>query len=241
MLKQFMYQNGFYTIIFASCIVGIIGKFCEWNAYRHFIDEAENAGRSENALLKHLKLKVKSCYRLELEIKNTRAFVEAYLYKCRFFGIKLGSMRNWGITAMLLCSVIGILAVLTGIRYQAGMYVIIYHAGAAMFSIVFMQLMETIFSGEEKKQEILVVLEDYLDNFFINRLEMKELKKENKTKNMAAATLAEEREDSQRFEPKEVLNNNKLSNKAEKIEIPKVNSALEKERIIAEVLGEFLT
>lgn len=239
MLKQFMYQNGFYTIIFACCVAGIIGKFCEWNAYRHIIDEAENAGRSENNLLKHLKLKVKSCYRLDLEIKNTRAFVEAYLYKCRFFGIKLGSMRNWGISAMMLCSVIGILAVLTGIRYQAGMYVIIYHAGAAMFSIVFMQLMETIFSGEEKKQEILVILEDYLDNFFINRLEMKELKKENKSKNMAAAALVEEQEEPQRHEPKVVLNKNEPTSKAG-ITISKGDSAAEKERIIAEVLGEFL-
>lgn len=178
MLKQFMFQNGFYYSIMVCLGLGIVYRLTEWQIYRRLIREAENAGKSENQLIKQLKLKVKSCYKVNLKIQNTRPFVESYLYKYRIMGIRLDSMKNLGSGILLLCSMIGILAILTGVYYQMDIRVLIYHSGAAILSILILQFLELQFSCNDKRKEILIILEDYLDNFFINRLEFKAAQKE---------------------------------------------------------------
>lgn len=231
MLKHFMFQNGFYYSIIFCLGLGIICRLFEWKIYRKLIKEAENAGKSENQLIKQLKLKVKSCYKLNLKVQNTKAFTESYLYKYRVMGIRLDSMKNWGGGILLLCSAAGILAILTGIYYQMDIQKLIYHGGAAILSILILEFFELQFSGGEKRKEIAIILEDYLDNFFINRLEFKAVQKEME-------------QDKQPIKKKEVegIGEAQVQIAAANLEEKgKDTETVSENQVIADILKEFLT
>ena len=72
---------------------------------------------------------------------------------------------------------------------------------------------------EEKRKEVVMILEDYLDNFLINRLENKDIKKERKEKK-------------EKVEP--------LVAVAKETPVPLLDKA-NKEKVIAEVLRDFLS
>jgi len=148
-MLQYLYDHN--IIIYTFAVLGGVGlvlRIIVNLVYKHLVRESDRLGETKNKLLRHMKMKFATCYKLKIGVNNVDTFVDKSVSRYRFCGVLLSTWDNLcGQDRILLSGAVGILA-----------------------SAVLIFVDKSINLIGKKKQLHLNLL-DYLDNFCKVRLE----------------------------------------------------------------------
>lgn len=171
-MRDWIIGQGVIIYVFAgSLLVGLVSAFIANHGYKKYIRESEIMGNTQNRLLKYIKLKYGSYYKLNMRPQDSRALTKHYLYKCRvgFFNI-----LTWINVSRFAAGVIAV-AVLVNLMWQihqglpAGDMITMVCWGLIAIGLLYIQ--RRLYDFPEKRNMLEWYLMDYLENFLKNKIE----------------------------------------------------------------------
>ncbi len=178
MIQEWFDRNIFLYIILGICGVGLLIKFILSMKYRLLIRASKRMGTSKNRLMRVLRLKFETCYKLNIGVNNVDTFVDKYVYRYKFCGILLYTWETISgeivIVSVLTGSVFSILGLLDECEINQILSTLIAGVLGALVLISY-----DYFTNLNMKRKILKVnIKDYLENFLKSRLENGEFSSE---------------------------------------------------------------
>lgn len=171
-MREWISEQGIIFYMFTVLTVaGFIACAIANSGYKRLIKEADNMDNANNRLVKYIKLKYSSFYKIGLKPNDIKAMVNRYMYKYRLGPFTLG---KWAKSGMLAMGTIAILAVTgTIVRFYRGeilqdMYSMFATAFLGML-ILFVQ--ERLYCFEDKREAFRWTMYDYLSNYLKNKIE----------------------------------------------------------------------
>ncbi len=170
-MKEWVVSLGVFAYIEAGIFfIGIISLLMTISTYRKLIKEAELMGTSNHSLIKYIRLKVGSYYKIGMEPENTEALVEHYLYKYKVGFLSLGGCMR----VIHLMSVLSLVAGIIQSLYSYGQGKSLYY----VFSVMTLGIVVSLIllgiayfcNNDEKKKYLKADILDYVDNYLKNRL-----------------------------------------------------------------------
>lgn len=177
-MREWMIGQGIVAYVFLGCLaVGIIAALVAAHGYRKLIHESELMSETQNRLLKYIRLKFGSYYKLNMRPQDTKALIRHYVYK---YKIGFMNIRSWVKLSQLAGDVI-VLSAIVCLIWQMGrqasvqQMVTMIGSGAAASGIIY--VLHRIYNFSEKQSMLEWYLMDYLENFLRNKLETGEIPK----------------------------------------------------------------
>lgn len=172
MTIQEWYDNNYITYaLFAIAAYGILIKCIVAMIYKGLLKASDMMGTSGNKLMKLLRMKFETCYKLKIGVKNVDSFVDKYIYRYRFMGILLYTWESIGGQVLIISMLAGTVAVVTAIAGQCGQAAMLSTLLAAICSCALLVTAESMLNLPMKRKVLRVNIIDYLDNFLKARLE----------------------------------------------------------------------
>jgi len=190
MLEQAISGLWILYVMMGICAVGVASRLWLAGIYSGLSNDVQYAKEPKKKLIKQIKERYETCYRLREGVNNVDAFLIKNLYGYRFFGITLGGIQKISGQAMFLCLLIGGLA--AGYAYTSGMpleTIGIYSACAIGMATLLIYI-NCIFDVQGRQVILEAGIMDYLQNYFSAILDKKKERVE-KT-GLAKSTQAEE-------------------------------------------------
>ncbi len=200
-MKDWLMGQGVILYVYAGCLaVGVLSAWIANRGYKRLIRESELMGSTQNRLLKYIKLKFGSYYKLNMRPQDTRALTRHYMYK---YKIGFMNVTSWIKLSKLAVGVIGIAAIVRLLYMQAqgsDAQAIVSMAGCGLICAAFVYIQHRVYDFPEKQKMLEWYLMDYLENFLKNKIESRKapvIEKENTDK--AGKTEPEAEADSEFF------------------------------------------
>ncbi|MSS63239.1 hypothetical protein [Velocimicrobium porci] len=216
------------VMVYAMTVLGTIGVLSSLLSsllYRRLIKASADMGNSKHKLMKSMCLRFETCYKLKIGVHNVDSFVDKYVYRHKFCGILLYTWERICGQAIAACLAITIIFTFLGYYYDCGKDMILFTLGLGI-SVSTMLIAFQVMLDLNKKKDILATnISDYLENYLKAKLE------------------------NEYFSPEELEQyRNAYFNKTEDsedesdeaIKTIEAESDAEKERILEEVLREYL-
>ena len=171
-MRDWLIGQGVILYVFSGClVVGVLSAFIANHGYKKLIRESELMGNTGNRLLKYIKLKFGSYYKLNMRPQDTRALTKHYIYK-----YKIGFMNvlSWIKLSKLAVGVIGISAIVYLLWMQSqsmSAAQMLNVAGCGLICGAFVYLQHRLYDFPEKQNMLEWYLMDYLENFLKNKIE----------------------------------------------------------------------
>lgn len=159
-----------YTLI-GLCGLGLITRFIIDLVYKRLIKEADNIGATKNLLLKHMKMKFETCYRLKIGVNNVDTFVDKNVLRYRFCGILLSTWENFGGQVLFLSLLLVPISAVFGVRFDCGQNQILMTGAVGILTSSVLILVDKSINLFVKKRVLKLNILDYLENFCKVRLE----------------------------------------------------------------------
>ena len=164
-------QDVAFYVVTAVTIIGVILTAAANRAYKRLMKEADHVEESTNRLIKYIKLKYSSYYKIGLKPNDMRAMVNRYFQKYRLGPVSLQTWSKSGILTAGIAGVIVMVYLLMGF-YQgkrfADMYAVVISGILSEF-ILMVQYMLCAF--KDKREAFCWTMYDYLSNFLKNKIE----------------------------------------------------------------------
>lgn len=171
-MREWISEQGIMLYIFASVtIIGLIATAIANRGYKRLIKEADSMDNAENRLVKYIKLKYSSYYKIGLKPNDSKALVNRYLYKYR---IGPFTLNTWAKTGLAALGVNGIAAVVNMLmRFFGGealntMYPML---GTALLCMFALYVQNRLCAFKDKQDAFRWTMYDYLNNFLKNKIE----------------------------------------------------------------------
>lgn len=171
-MRDWIIGQGFIVYVFAGCLaVGVLSAFIANHGYKKLIKESEIMGNTQNRLLKYIKLKFGSYYKLNMRPQDTRALAKHYMYK-----YKIGFMNvlSWIKLSKLSVGIMGIAAVICLLWMQTRETTaaqMVSMIGCAVIASAIVYIQHRLYDFTEKQSMLEWYLMDYLENFLKNKIE----------------------------------------------------------------------
>lgn len=157
-------------VLAAICLLGMASRVIARNLYKRLIKETDNMTLTKNRYLRDLKQKTENTYRLNQGIHNTQAYLEKQLFHYRFAGLSLHAWTNISGQLTLLCLLGGGLTAFAAYWYRCDNYYIVLYGAMGILTGLLTMLVDYGVNLSEKRQQLLVSLQDYMENSLFNRL-----------------------------------------------------------------------
>ena len=171
-MREWLQGQGVMLYVFAGCTaVGLISAFAANHGYKRLIKETEVMANTQNRLLKYIKLKFGSYYKLNMKPQDTRALAKHYLYK---YKIGFMSAASWVKLSVFAAGVLAFLAAADLLWMLNQGKTISEMAGAVLTAVlggVVLTVQNRVYNFKEKKEMAEWYLMDYLENFLKNKIE----------------------------------------------------------------------
>ena len=171
-MRDWIVGQGVILYILTGClIVGLLSAFMANHGYKKMIRESEIMGNTQNRLLKYIKLKFGSYYKLNMRPQDTRALTRHYMYKCKTGFL---SVTTWIQLSKLAAGAIGIVALgymLFLIWENAAVSRIATILCCALIGVGLVYIQHRVYDFSEKRDMLEWYLLDYLENFLKNKIE----------------------------------------------------------------------
>lgn len=158
-------------VIGGLCFLGIFIKIMLFRTYRRLICAAEEMGNSVHPLMKTLRLKFETCYELRMGVNNVDIFVDKYVYNYRMLGLHLYTWDNLCNQILVIVAVIsvfyGAAAISIGIEKQ----MVLSTLCGGFFLCGLLILLDHAVNLSTKREVLKINIRDYLENIFKPRLE----------------------------------------------------------------------
>lgn len=214
-MVQYLYDNNIIIYTFAALGgIGFLLRVIVNLVYKHLVKESDRLGETKNKMLKHMKMKFSTCYKLKIGVNNVDTFVDKNVLRYKFCGILLSTWDNTcGVILFLSLLIVPIISVF-GVIYKCGQDQVLLAGAVGILTSAVLIIVDKFFNITGKRKMLRLNLLDYLENFCKVRLEQEathpELVEQYRREyfqavegkqSTTAATLEQEKE-----EPKEELN-----------------------------------
>ena len=171
-MVQYLYDNYIILYTFAAlCGLGLLLRFIVNLVYRHLVKESDRLGETKNKMLKHLKMKFSTCYKLKIGVNNVDTFVDKNVLKYRFCGVLLSTWDNiCGQILYLILLIVPIISVF-GVASECGQDQVLMNGAVGILASAVLIFVDKSMNLAEKKKLLRLNLLDYLENFCKVRLE----------------------------------------------------------------------
>lgn len=169
---QKIYNDNIIIYTFAGlCGLGILIRFILNMVYIYLVKESDRMGSTNNKLLKHMKMKFETCYKLNIGVNNVDTFVDKSLTKYKFCGILLSTWENISGQVLLLSFLIIPISAVFGVVFEISREQILLTGAVGVLTGAALILVDKMTNLSVKKQMIRLNLLDFLENFCKVRLE----------------------------------------------------------------------
>lgn len=165
MIQDWFEQKVFIYIILGIATVGSITKLGLWVKYKTLIRASKKIGTSNNKLMRVMRLKFETYYKLNLGVNNVDIFVDKYVYRHRFCGILLSTWEMISGEFLVLCGLCTAVFGALGFFYKCGQPSILSTLimGILMCGLLFG--VDYFVNLKTKKRILFINIKDYLENF----------------------------------------------------------------------------
>lgn len=171
-MVQLLYDKN--IIIYAFTALGGLGLLLRLIVdlvYRQLVKESDRLGETKNKMLRHMKMKFSTCYKLKIGVNNVDTFVDKSVSKYRFCGVLLSTWDNACGQVLLLVLLIVPVAAVFGVAEKCGQDQVLMSGAVGILTSAVLILVDKSINLTGKKKLIRLNLLDYLENFIKVRLE----------------------------------------------------------------------
>lgn len=174
MIQNWFENNIFIYIILGICGGGVFFKFILSMKYRLLIRASKHMGTSKNKLMRVLRLKFETCYKLKLGVNNVDSFVDKYVYRHRFCGLLLYTWETISGEFVILCMLSGSIFAVLGLVNGCERNDILYTFLTGVLGCAVLITYDFFINLTMKRKVLKTNISDYLENFLKARLESDE-------------------------------------------------------------------
>ncbi len=222
-------------LIFKSAFIGLFFisftfKFIYFYSYYRLVNAAHDISNSNNELIKQIKLRFTNCYKLNIPIRNTSAYVKKCLDLYSPHGIRYSFYNKMSYVLL------SVFYILLWTAYAKNIFNINSLTFLTVFSFSLYCILERIFSVNNLVSTFTTLASDFLDNTLKNRIEDKKSNVTLENHNMAPSrhTVALNKHSANKNED----DNEKFIEEAAATSSLSLNA--EDTEIFASILNEFL-
>jgi hypothetical protein len=135
------------------------------------VKESDNLGETKNKMVKHLKLKFETCYKLKIGVNNVDTFVDKNVLRYRFCGVLLSTWENFCGQVLFLTLLLVPICAVFGTFFQCAQDQILLAGSVGILASAILILVDKSINLGAKKRMLRLNLLDYLENFCKVRLE----------------------------------------------------------------------
>lgn len=171
MIQSLFDQNIIIYTFAGLCGLGLISRFLVNILFKRLVKESDNLGATKNKLLKRMKLKFETCYKVKIGVNNVDTFVDKNVLQYRFCGILLSTWENISGQVLFLSLLSVPVIVVFGNVYHCGQDKIMLAGSVGILASSILILVDKSINLISKKRTIKLNLMDYLENFLKVRME----------------------------------------------------------------------
>lgn len=171
-MLQNLYNENIVIYAFAGLgAFGLLLRLIVNLVYKRLVKESDQLGETKNKMLKHIKLKFSTCYKLKIGVNNVDTFVDKNILKYRFCGLLLSTWENLcGQVLYLILLMVPIITVFAVLE-DCGQDIVLMTGAVGILSAAVLILVDKSINLSGKKKMMRLNLLDYLENFCKVRLE----------------------------------------------------------------------
>lgn len=178
MVQEWFENNIFTYIVLGIFATGFFVKCLISLKYQSLIRASKRMGTSKNKLMRILRLKFESCYKIKLGVNNVDTFVDKYVYRHRFFGIRLYTWETISGEFVILSTLSASIFALLGVFYKCGRNDILSTLTVGILGSAILLAVDFFVNIRMKRTVLRTNIKDYLENFLKARLESTEFSAE---------------------------------------------------------------
>ncbi len=171
MIQEWFDNNIFLYIILGICGVGLFIKFVLSMKYRLLIRASKRMGTSRNRLMRVLRLKFETCYKLNIGVNNVDTFVDKYVYRYKFCGFLLYTWETISGEIMIISVLAGSAFSVLGLLVESPKEDYLSTFIAGVLGALVLISYDHFINLNIKRKVLKVNIKDYLENFLKSRLE----------------------------------------------------------------------
>jgi len=168
----YMYEHN--IIIYAMFVLfglGLLLKIILAIVYHQLIKASKEMGVSENKLMKQIRLRFDTCYKIKLGVHNVDSFVDKYVYTHKYCGISLYTLENLSGQITMICLLFTLFGGLTAFSLKCGQEVILSTLTIGSTTVLLLIACDMLLSLSAKQKILRVHMKDYLENNLKAKLE----------------------------------------------------------------------
>lgn len=171
-MLEFLQTGKALYVLGALCGIGIITRWLTRSLYKRLIKESDNFTLTKNRNLRGLKQKTETTYQLNQGIPQVKPYLERQMYDFKHMGVTLYGWNLFSNQMTLWCFLVGGAAAFASYWYRTDSYYIVLYGSAGIMAGLLTILVDHGAGISEKRQQLFVALDNYLENTLIYRLDM---------------------------------------------------------------------
>lgn len=205
MVQEWFANRIFTYIVLGIFTAGVLVKLFISIRYHVLIRASKRMGTSKNKLMRVLRLKFETCYKIKLGVNNVDTFVDKYVYRDRICGLRLYTWEMLSGEFDILCGLSAAIFALVGSFYKCGQDEILFTLSVGIAGSAILLAVDYFMNMKMKHAILRTNIKDYLENFLKARLESgefsAELVEQYKKGYMGAAPQAQKANKEPRVQP----------------------------------------
>ena len=161
-------------VMMGICAVGVISRLWLAGIYAGLLKDVQYTKEPKKKLIKQMKEKYETCYRLSKGISNVEAFLVRNLYGYRFIGMTLGGIQKISGQAFFLCLLIGGLSASYTYAYGMPLELTGIYSACAVGMATLLVYINCVFDVRGKQVVLEAGIVDYLQNYYAAVLDKQE-------------------------------------------------------------------
>lgn len=171
-MKQWLgQQSAVFYFMMITALVGLVMTAVANNVYKRLIKDTDDVENSANRLIKYIKLKYTSYYKLGLKPYDVKAMVQSYFAKYKVGPLTLKSWSVAGILSQSIVVITAIAYILFNLSYGKRISDLYTFIGAALIAVCILAVQNKLYDFGEKQATFCWNMYDYLSNFLKNKIE----------------------------------------------------------------------
>lgn len=170
-MTEFIKQYGAVYVTALFCVMEILSRGMLSHTYRRLIRAAEDMGRSDHRLMKSLRMKFDTFYRLKIGVADVNIFVERYLQHYRVLGLRLRTWESVGNLCMLLSMITGLGGAVCAMAMELDRTAVFSSLFAGIFGNGLILAFDCLYEIQNKRELLRIDMMDFLANIYKPRLE----------------------------------------------------------------------
>lgn len=170
MIQEWFEKDYIIIALIGLCVIGLMLKLITNFVYIRLVKASANMSASKNKLVKQMKLKFETFYKLKIGVNNVDIFVDKYVYKYKICGLLLSTWENIGGLMLMLCLLTAPVFSILGLILECGETKILSTFFTGVCTSAILILVDNLFNISSKRQIIKLNIKDYLENYLKARL-----------------------------------------------------------------------